>query len=204
MRHSLWYFLIPYAVIFVTGLMGFILHDHGDFVLFLNDLHIQPLDFFFKYATHLGDGIALAIVALFLLIFKRRYGWVLILIGILQSALSWLMKRVIFGKVPRPKNYFEDISQFNLVEGVELHGNYSFPSGHTMTAFSIAAFLSLAYKKPSVSIAALCLAVLAGISRVYLLQHFLIDILAGSLIGTALAFGGYQILSNYLDGSRLK
>ncbi len=204
MRHSFWFFLIPYAAIFLVGLLGFILNDHGDFVLFLNDLHTPSLDLFFRYTTHLGDGIALAIVALFLLVVKRRYGWVLILIGLSQSALSWLMKRVIFGKVPRPKNYFEDISQFNLVEGVELHGNYSFPSGHTMTAFSIAAFLSLVYKKPSVSIAALCLAVLAGISRVYLLQHFLIDILAGSLVGTALAFAGYRIFNSYLNKGKLK
>jgi len=63
---------------------------------------------------------------------------------------------------------------------------FSFPSGHTITAFAVALPLSLAY--PEMAAGLLFCAVSVAISRILLGMHFLSDVLAGAAIGTVLAF----------------
>lgn len=59
---------------------------------------------------------------------------------------------------------------------------FSFPSGHTINAFSIGIAISLAL--PAVLPVALVAAVSIGASRVVLGMHFVSDVVAGALIGT--------------------
>jgi undecaprenyl-diphosphatase len=66
---------------------------------------------------------------------------------------------------------------------------FSFPSGHTMTAFAVAIPLSLFY--PDITIALLFCALSIAMSRILLGMHFLSDVVAGALIGTALGYLGY-------------
>jgi undecaprenyl-diphosphatase len=61
---------------------------------------------------------------------------------------------------------------------------YSFPSGHTMTAFSIA--LVLSYYYPSLEATLFFWAVSIAFSRIVLGMHFLSDVLAGVVLGVAL------------------
>jgi undecaprenyl-diphosphatase len=64
---------------------------------------------------------------------------------------------------------------------------FSFPSGHTMTAFSIAIVVSYFY--PSLEGALFFLAVSIAVSRIVLGMHFLSDVLAGVVLGVALGCG---------------
>jgi undecaprenyl-diphosphatase len=66
---------------------------------------------------------------------------------------------------------------------------FSFPSGHTMTAFAVAIPLSLFY--PSLAIGLLFCALSIAMSRILLGMHFLSDVMAGALIGTGLGYLGY-------------
>jgi undecaprenyl-diphosphatase len=66
---------------------------------------------------------------------------------------------------------------------------FSFPSGHTMTAFAVAIPLLLFY--PTLTIGLLFCAFSIAISRVLLGMHFLSDVVAGAAIGTALGFLGF-------------
>ena len=66
---------------------------------------------------------------------------------------------------------------------------FSFPSGHTMTAFAVAIPLSMFY--PTLSIGLLFCALSIAMSRILLGMHFLSDVVAGALIGTALGYLGY-------------
>jgi len=61
---------------------------------------------------------------------------------------------------------------------------FSFPSGHTITAFSIAIPLGLFY--PSLMLGLLFCAISIALSRVLLGLHFLSDVVAGCAIGVVL------------------
>jgi undecaprenyl-diphosphatase len=66
---------------------------------------------------------------------------------------------------------------------------FSFPSGHSMTAFSIAVPLSLFY--PSLEVGLLFCAFSIAASRILLGLHFLSDVLAGSALGAILGYTVY-------------
>jgi undecaprenyl-diphosphatase len=63
---------------------------------------------------------------------------------------------------------------------------FSFPSGHTMTAFAIATCLSLFY--PTLAIAMCFFAFSIATSRILLGMHFLSDVLVGAIIGSGLGY----------------
>ncbi len=62
---------------------------------------------------------------------------------------------------------------------------FSFPSGHTITAFAVAVGLSEFY--PALLPALLLCALSIAASRILLGMHFLSDVLAGAVLGTGLA-----------------
>ncbi len=66
---------------------------------------------------------------------------------------------------------------------------FSFPSGHTMTAFALT--ISLASFYPAITGALLFCAFSIGLSRILLGMHFLSDVLVGALIGGAIGYLGY-------------
>lgn len=63
---------------------------------------------------------------------------------------------------------------------------FSFPSGHTITAFAVAVTLSLFY--PELAPGLLFCAISIAASRIMLGMHFLSDVLAGAAIGALLAY----------------
>lgn len=71
---------------------------------------------------------------------------------------------------------------------------YSFPSGHSSLAFSLAAGLALEYRKWYITIPAYVWASNVAYSRVYLGVHYPSDVLAGAAIGIASAY-----LSNWIN-----
>jgi len=78
-------------------------------------------------------------------------------------------------------------------------GSYSFPSGHTSSAFALATSLSLAFPKWYVIAPAYMYASAAGYSRMHLGVHYPSDVLAGAVVGT-----GSALLSNYLQQKIIK
>ena len=75
--------------------------------------------------------------------------------------------------------------------------NYSFPSGHAVTAF-IAATIILAYLGWKWGLASYIVAALIGISRIVLDVHYPSDVLAGAAIGIVL--GGLVMFAAYRLG----
>ena len=72
---------------------------------------------------------------------------------------------------------------------------FSFPSGHTMTAFSIALVVSYFY--PSLEGALFFLALSIALSRIVLGMHFLSDVLAGMVIGVALGCAAITAFASF-------
>ena len=64
---------------------------------------------------------------------------------------------------------------------------FSFPSGHTITAFAVASSLGTFY--PAMLAGLIFCAVSVAASRILLGMHFLSDVLAGALLGAALGCG---------------
>lgn len=69
---------------------------------------------------------------------------------------------------------------------------FSFPSGHTITAFSIAVPIGLYY--PSLLAGLIFCALSIAFSRVLLGLHYLSDVLAGVLIGCSIGIGAFSLL----------
>jgi membrane-associated phospholipid phosphatase len=93
--------------------------------------------------------------------------------GLLNLLIKWLAGRY------RPNMLEKGYFGFNYF-GVGYDLN-SFPSGHTVTAFSLAAAVSILF--PRAGIAAFIIAISIGITRIILTSHYLSDVIAGAGIG---------------------
>jgi undecaprenyl-diphosphatase len=68
---------------------------------------------------------------------------------------------------------------------------FSFPSGHTITAFAVS--IALAGFYPELAIGLLFCAISVAASRILLGMHFLSDVLAGAAIGSLLGIGASHV-----------
>jgi membrane-associated phospholipid phosphatase len=194
-RHFSWAFL---AMLLLSSPLLF---KEKEFLsLWLNQNHHPFLDAFFKYSTHLGDGLILIPV----FIFALRRNYFLSLVFALSTFVESLLVQVVlkngfFADVVRPIKYIAQSDLLHRVEGVDIHTLHSFPSGHTQTAFLLATFIVLFCKRSSVAYVLLFLATAVALSRVYILQHFFIDVWVGSIIGYVFLVLTLIILSKYFE-----
>ncbi|MGM9478259.1 phosphatase PAP2 family protein [Pedobacter sp. GSP4] len=151
----------------------------------LNSYHNPFLDLFFRLFTNLGDGLLSILLGISLLILKKRKKAITLLLAYFYSSLLAQIVKNLLDR-PRPRLYLEQmkLGYSNFVSGINLHDHHSFPSGHTTSAFALVTVLVLVYKKRKISIPCLLLATAIGYSRIYLAQHFLIDVICGAMIGS--------------------
>lgn len=126
-----------------------------------------------------------------------------VLSALVVQAIKWTLQ------TPRPVTYLADNEAFRriVVEGVRLREWCSMPSGHTATFFVFFTLLSLWYSAHGAGrthvgghiAAVLCMvmAILGGYSRIWLSQHFLVDVCAGSVIGFVAACLVYICASRF-------
>ena len=181
-------FFIPYGLLFIATGIWQIGYRQEIISLWVNQHNSIWADVFFKYATYLGDGRFCVAVGLLFLFWSRRKGLLILGAFAVSGLISQLIKTQFFPQEPRPAQYFaKTLNHLHQVPGVELHLWNSFPSGHTTSAFALFALLAFWTKNPVYKIVWLLVAATVGYSRMYLLQHFMIDVWAGSLLGTAAA-----------------
>lgn len=161
----------------------------------INGANSPLADVLMPVITNLGDGMII-IPAFGLLLFKRVY-WALGLLfnGLVQAVLVTLCKRVFFPHSLRPINFL-DSETIHILSGVEIHKHMTFPSGHTVTAFGIFTFIALCTNDRRIACILMLAATMVGLSRVYLLQHFLWDVAAGSVMGFAIGAFSYFLSHN--------
>lgn len=179
------YFLLPYTIAFVFCVIVLFTYSKAEIHIWSNTANSPFLDQFFKYATFLGDGAMIALLFIILLMVKYRYAFAFLTGSLVTSAVVNILKRLVFTEMYRPVKYFEmhESFQLHLVDGVKMHSLHSFPSGHTATAFNVFFMLALITENKMLKFLFFILAALVGYSRVYLSQHFLMDITVGSLLG---------------------
>lgn len=174
--------LIPYLFLLSGLLTLYVLFSKESIFRVVNGFHTVFLDWFFSNLTYLGEAICCVIISILLFLLSRRKGLLMSTSYLLTAALAQFFKRIF--DAPRPKLYFENtLNEIYFVPGVNIHTAYSFPSGHTVSIFTAATVFTYISRKKSWGIVFLIIALLVGYSRMYLSQHFLEDVIAGSMIG---------------------
>jgi len=191
--------LTYFLVILFSGLALLPFYDKGAIELEINHFHHPILDVFFSNTTLLGDGLVLVIPLLLLIFYKYCYLILFVLSSLIHLILVHIGKKWVFDGMPRPAEFLKDVS-FYKVPGIELLHWGSFPSGHTTTAFMLASFLYLVLpKKMKVHWLLMGIAFLVGMSRVYLMQHFLMDIWAGAALGVLSSLLSYLLVLKFFS-----
>ena len=187
---------IPFSVILIFGIILLLTFSKIDIHLFINKHSSTFFDQCFKYITEFGAFLLIAPIIIIMALFKYRYALMAIASSVLASLIVQILKRILYTDSPRPKVVFQDIYDLHFVENVHLYSTHSFPSGHTAGAFALFVVLALINKRPVCQFLFLMMAVLVGYSRMYLSQHFLIDVVVGSVVGTASALTCYFWLNS--------
>ena len=194
------WFLIPTLVAIALGLVVAYYLPYGDEILALNGFRRQPLNGLFYFITYLGEFYAFIIAGVVLFLLRRHhYVRIVLVMGVLMIPLSYVLKDTI--GTMRPLTWFTEGGRWNevvTVSGVELRsGNTSFPSGHTMSAFALYSILALMLDRryQHWGLAFALLAILVGVSRIFLVQHFLADVLSGATLGMLVGWGVWDIMN---------
>lgn len=203
-------FTAGYALLFVVMASMLMCYPKGELHILLNSVHTHIEDLFFKYFTVCAEW-PLYVIGLLPLLFRKMW-WVVFYAAsegvgaIVVTALKHIFR------MPRPLTFFNDDinSYLPVVDGVKLHHTLSFPSGHTSTFFvfiTVCVILLALHRKERMKldakgsmfvasqIALLLIAALGGYSRIYLSQHFLLDVFAGSIIGIAVPFALFPLFA---------
>lgn len=181
------YHWLLWGFFFLLGILFLAIFQNSNFSIIINASHNNFLDQFFKYITFLGDGRFVFLIALIYLFANKKYGISILISLIINTILIQVLKRVVFSNRFRPSFYFKHLIEdgsWNMIDGVELYEKFSFPSGHTALIFCLCMSICIFMKKKYFPLLLVLLAYIVGFSRIYLSQHFLIDVLAGALIGS--------------------
>lgn len=138
---------------------------------------------FFFVSTHFADMlVVLCVVFLFVMILRRYYDHAYILSFVLcvsgSAFTTWIFKNVFERMRPEASLYMEPF--------------FSFPSGHATTALALYGFIALFFvvrvRRMWLSIFGsvffVSLAVVVGISRLYLGVHYATDVIAGFAVAS--------------------
>ena len=184
------YFFFSFLLLTYIGATLLFFTKKGDLIFFFSDHRTAFGDFFFTYFTKMGEEIMYLVVTLSLLYFikPRNYLYLVYIGGIAATValLSYSLKA--YFRHARPGLYFDRnglLDEIVKVSDVALHGGLSsFPSGHTMSGFALYAFVAFVIpKKKWMGVFLFFVALFVGISRMYLVQHFLQDVFLGGILG---------------------
>lgn len=141
------------------------------------------LDWFFKIFTYLGDaGIVWIVIGVVLALRRKTRSMGCCLLVCL--ALTYVVNdKIIKEIVERARPFVADPS-IEII--IDKPSGFSFPSGHTASSFAAATAIFLFDRKYGAL--AYVLALIIGISRVYLFVHYPSDVLCGMVVGVVCAF----------------
>ncbi len=183
-------FLVPTLVLALVLGTLLLFFPKGELHLLLCQPHMPFLDTIVPIFSDLVDWLPYLIV--FLLLFYRA-GWATFLASnlLLSTLIVQPIKHLV--NAPRPLTWFAenmpDVA-LPLVDGVKMNLWLSFPSGHTTTFFVLFFSISIILcaenirGKNILSLLCFLLATFGAYTRIYLSQHFALDVFAGILIAS--------------------
>jgi undecaprenyl-diphosphatase len=158
-------------------------------IAFFNSrLKCRVLDKIFIPLTYVGNATNTVAICLLMIgignTLVRHVGVQALIVLISSHLLVQVLKRTVTRE--RPQDVLSDLNTYNLSLD-----RYSFPSGHTTAIFSIAVTVSLYI--PVLAFLVLPIAVLVGLSRVYLGVHYPSDVIAGIVLAVATSVLVYHL-----------
>jgi len=163
----------------------------------VNSLHCPLADWIAPYVTDMGNGWTIIVLSALLVLYNYRVAFLMISSYAITSLLAQVVKYIFDS--PRPTLLYNNkLNLIHLVKGVYMLQYHSFPSGHTVTAFSAAVLITYLAKNKKWAILLLIVAAAVGYSRMYLSQHFFEDVTAGSVIGVVITV----CWISYIDGKQ--
>ena len=181
-------FLVPTLVLALILAVALLIVPKAELHLALCQPHTPFLDTIIPFFTNLVDWLPYLIVVLLLF---YRAGWSTFLASnlLLTTLIVQPIKHIVHA--PRPLTWFAEYMPditLPLVEGVRMNHWLSFPSGHTATFFALFFCVSIILCAENIKgkyiLSFLCFlcASFGADTRIYLSQHFALDIFAGILI----------------------
>lgn len=157
----------------------------------LESIRTPWLDTVMAAITHLGEETVFMVAALFVFwCVSKRHGYYLLAIGFAGTVLNQFLKLLF--RIPRP--WVLD-SNFTIVESARAQATgYSFPSGHSQNAIGTFGGIARFTRRKWVRVAAIVVAVLVPLSRMYLGVHTPLDVGVAAVIAVALVFALYPLM----------
>ena len=192
--------------------MDFSIFDSFDmsvFTFFGEQIQGAAMNIVANFITFFGGSefvIPMAVVGLVLSFFKktRKFGMSVLFAVLVGTLLTNVIFKPMFDR-PRPYVYYADNPLFMSwyeFAGAHIESDKSFPSGHTTAAFEIGVALFLVLNKKYSWIFPVFSA-LVGLSRIYLMVHYVTDVLGGVVIGTFAGIMGYLIMTAIMKNTKI-
>ena len=186
------FFLIITALVYFEITESF---DQSIILFFSENVGNTTLDLIMQYVTESGEAVWMLVFAILILIIQktRRIGITLMILIVISLLLTGYIKCGVdrerpdfeYGGAPFPVPISQDTFALFCEGGYDA----SFPSGHAARSmiFAIIFGYVLSERFPRGAYLVFIYPVMISLSRVYVLQHYPMDVIGGAIIGIMLA-----------------
>jgi membrane-associated phospholipid phosphatase len=178
-------FFILYLILLFFCLVIKLAFTKEEIYFAVNGRNSAWADWVAPYITDIGNGWTTIALSAILVLYNYRAAFLMATTYAVTSISAQIVKFIF--DAPRPSLYFiRQLSHIHFVNGVYMLKYHSFPSGHTVTAFSTCLLITYLVKNKNWGILLFLIAAMVGYSRMYLSEHFFEDVTAGSALGVFL------------------
>ena len=192
--------------------MDFSIFDSFDmsvFTFFGEQIQNTFMNVIAEFITFFGGSefvIPMAVAGAVMILFKktRKFGMAVLFAVLIGTLFTNLIFKPMFDR-PRPYVYYAENPLFMSwyeFAGAHIESDKSFPSGHTTAAFELGIAMFCVIKNKKIAWVFPVFSALVGLSRIYLMVHYVTDVLGGVVIGTFAGIMGYLIMKAIIENTK--